>query len=153
MREFSFALHLYLPYDLCGSRHWVHHMQSVSEWFVLRSSRGLAFKIILFFLDKVSSTTTEANVTALRFRSVIDGPAPPVVVNARCPSGFLKIPVALMPLVHGLSTTVRCVRLLSFLFSLLHFSFTGAQGIVEYKIGFCADACVHVVNGTLGKGE
>jgi hypothetical protein len=106
---------------------WVHALGASHpshEWFVLCSLRGLAFKIILFFLDKVSSTTTEANVTALRFRSVIDGPAPPVVVNTRCPSGFLKIPVALMPLVHGLSTTVRCVRLLMSCISLIFFSYT-----------------------------
>lgn len=69
--------------------------------------RGLAFKIILFFLDKVASTTSESNVASLRFRNVTDGIAPAVVTNARCPNGFLKIPAALKPLVQGLSTTVR----------------------------------------------
>ena len=72
---------------------------------------GLAFKIILFFLDKVASTTSETNVASLRFRSVTDNAAPAVVVNARCPNGFLKIPAALKPLVQGVSTTVRCVQL------------------------------------------
>jgi hypothetical protein len=70
---------------------------------------GLAYKIIRFFLDKVAATTSEGNVSALRFRSVTDGVAPAVVVNTRCPTGFLKIPAVLKPLVQGLSTTVKCV--------------------------------------------
>ena len=68
---------------------------------------GLAYKIILYFLDKLAATTTGENPTALRFRSVASGPAPPVVINARTNVGFLRIPPHLKPLVQGNSTSFR----------------------------------------------
>ncbi len=70
---------------------------------------GLAYKIILYFLERLKDTTTPENPAALRFRAVSVGLAPPVVVNTRTNVGFLRIPPHLKPLVQGNSTSFRCV--------------------------------------------
>lgn len=67
--------------------------------------RGLAFRLIQFFITRLQSLTTDENPTSLRFRSVKDGLAPPVITNIRLPSGFIKIPRQLLSLLRGNTST------------------------------------------------
>ena len=74
---------------------------------LLQPCRGLAYKVIVFFLRKLQSATAAENPVTLRFRPVVSGLAPPVVSNARTSVGFIRIPEHLKPLVMGNSTSFR----------------------------------------------